>query len=268
MTPVYFRFDKLRLSTRQKCVPNNDPETRSWPEIFLWTEGLILLSRTRDMVQDLSKVDAEEQVKFWQGEVPAQLLELLPASLVKCSPARIVEYCRVWQSRDRARRVLIFKARRDKLNPKGELSVGGLRFDEKTHALRIAAAGKTVNSRTVTYVLKRAAEENDVRFFIRLGKALQSKNRPKDVDWTRCDPLAIFLMENWCEPLDYKRMLPALCFFTDQALADFCSAAFGRNQGNPSSAAIRQWRRRLGLKSVRSPKIRKVIIEEGEILFV
>jgi hypothetical protein len=131
----------------------------------------------------------------------------------------------------------------------------------------MAAAHKCVNGRTVLYVLKRAADENDVRFFIRLGKALQSGQRPKDVDWTRCDPLAIFLMENWCEPLDCKWWLPALCFFTDQALADFCSAAFGRNPGHPSSAAIRQWRRRLGLKTVRSPKIRKVIIKEGEILF-
>jgi hypothetical protein len=147
------------------------------------------------------------------------------------------------------------------------LSIGGLRFDEKTHALRMAAANKAVNARTVIGVVKRAAEENDVRFFIRLGKALQPTQSPGEVDWTRCEPLAIFLMENWCEPLDYEWWLPALCFFTDQALADFCSAAFGRKPGNPSSDAVRQWRRRLGLKSVRSPKISKVLIKEGEILF-
>jgi len=112
-----------------------------------------------------------------------------------------------------------------------------------------------------------AAKQNNVRFFIRLGKALQSRKKVPDVDWTQCDPVACFLVENWCEWRAYDRRFPALCFFSDQALADFCSAMFGRNPGSPSGYSIRQWRRRLGLKQASRPKIRKVTIEKGKILF-
>ncbi|MCU0786008.1 MAG: hypothetical protein MUF81_18570 [Verrucomicrobia bacterium] len=90
---------------------------------------------------------------------------------------------------------------------------------------------------------------------------------PQEVDWSRCDPLACFVVANWCEATHFQTGMPLLCFFTDQALADFCAIAFGRNAGNPTAEAIRQWRKRLGLKRARTPKIRKVTIEKSEILF-
>jgi hypothetical protein len=106
-----------------------------------------------------------------------------------------------------------------------------------------------------------------VRFFIQLGRALQKRRKPMEVDWSRCDPLACFLVANWCKVTHYRNGMPLLCFFTDQALADFCSIAFGKNAGNPTAEAIRQWRRRLGLHQPKSPKIRRISVAKDEILF-
>lgn len=99
------------------------------------------------------------------------------------------------------------------------------------------------------------------------ARPLQSSQKPTEVDWDRVDPIPRFLVENWCEGSNYNSRLPALCFFADQALADFCSAAFGRKEGNPSCASIRQWRKRLGLKQARTPKVKETILIKDEILF-
>jgi hypothetical protein len=259
-------LDKLRLSSRQTCVPNNDPGTADWPYLYSWTDGLILLNKTQIMLELLDKFDADVKANFWKGKILRQLLKALPARFTNCSPARIIEYCRVWQSQESARMVLMAKARRDKLNPKGTVFLGDIRLDERTLALNMAAYHKAVNFLALPHFINKAAEQNDVRFFIRLGKALQSKHRTAGVDWTRIEPLADFIVRNWCKESDFRTGLPVLCFFTDEALADFCSAAFGRKPGNPSSEAVRQWRRRLGLKQVRGPKIRKATLKRDEIL--
>jgi hypothetical protein len=260
------QLDKLRLSSRQKFVPNNGLDTENWPNLYFWTEGLILLDDAQIILKLLDKLGADVKANFWRGNMPAQLLNVLPARLANNSPARIIEYCRVWESQERARLMLIVKAGREKLDSKGTLSLGDIRLDERTFALRMAAHHKAVDLLLLPYFINRAAEQNDVRFFIRLGKVLQSKHLPKGVDWTRCDPLASFIVQNWCEERDFRTGLPTLCLFTDQALADFCSVAFGRKPGTPSAEAIRQWRRRLGLKQVRRPKVRKVILKGDEIL--
>lgn len=270
LTWIPLHLDKLRLSSRQQSVLNNDPATRNWPEIFFWTEGLILLHWVQLVVHHLPDLDADAQANFWQGNVPVRLTKLLPARLANCSPARIVEYCRACQSMQKARTRLIVKACGDRENRKGvysEAALGDVWLDEKKFVVNEAAKFKSVNHYQLPQFIYKAAKQDDVRFFIRLGKALQSKHCPQDVDWTRCDPLACFLVQNWCEGCNYGMDMPALCFFTDQALADFCSAAFDRRPGNPSCAAIRQWRRRLGLKQVRSPKVRKVILKGDSILF-
>ena len=162
--------------------------------------------------------------------------------------------------------LLITKARREKLNPEGKVSLGEVPLDEKVWVLRYAESRKDLRGPVIGKFISEAAKQNDVRFFIRLGKALQSRKPAPEVDWNRPDPLACFLVENWCEGRNYRSRLPALCLFTDQALADFCSAAFGRQPGNPSPEGVRQWRRRLGLKPVRSPKVKQVIRQGDEIL--
>ena len=263
------QLDKLRLSPKHKCTQNPDKANLNWPEIFFWTNGLMLLNWVQGVLHQLPSLDTKTQEAFWQGLLPAQFLDEFPW-LAKFTPTQIVEYCEVWRSVDQARTRLIIRACGDRENPKGkdsEVAFGDVWMDEKKFVINEAAKSKSVI--IAPGIIHKAAMRNDVRFFIRLGKALQSRQRPPAVDWTRpgCDPVACFLVENWCEGQSYRSRLPALCFFSDQALADFCSAAFGRKTGNPSLDAIRQWRRRLGLKQVSSPKVNATIVSDGDILF-
>ena len=218
----------------------------------------MLLEVSKCIVARLPKFEREIQHKFWQGTVPEPLILLANESGTNWSGASIVAYCAVWRSRERAATYLITKARGEKIDPAGDIYRGDLQVDENSMVLRMAATYGKVGIRFMPDVIFDAAKRNDVRFFIRLGKALQTTRRPPEVDWSRCDPLACFLVTNWCRGTDFHYLLPSLCLFTDQALADFCSVAFGRKAGNPSAAGIRQWRRRLGLEYAPGRKIRKV----------
>ena len=71
------QFDKLILSRRQPVLPNDDPADPS--ERFFSTEGIQLLQVVDGMVRRLSELDKTVQTKFWEGQVPAELLEFLPA---------------------------------------------------------------------------------------------------------------------------------------------------------------------------------------------
>lgn len=265
------QLDKLRVSRKHEVTRNPDKAAWNWPEIFFWTNGLMLLNWVQGVLRQLPSLDAKTQAGFWQGSMPAQFLNEFPW-LAKFTPAQVVEYCQVRQSVDQAHTRLIIRACGDRENPKGkdsEVALGDVWMDEKKFVINEAAKSKSIAMAATSGLIQKAAMRNDVRFFIRLGKALQSKQRLPAVDWTRpgCDPVACFLVENWCGGQAYKSCLPALCFFSDQALADFCSAAFGRKPGNPSHDAIRQWRRRLGLKQTRCPKVKATIVSDGEILF-
>jgi hypothetical protein len=214
--------------------------------------------------------DTKVQDDFWQGSIPAQFLEDFPC-LAKFKPAQVVEYWRIRQSRSRACDRLIIQARAERLSPKGtysRISSGEEKLVEEKFVLNAVAKSKSIKPYYLPQFILEAAKQNNVRFFIRLGKVLQSRKKVPDVDWTRCDPVACFLVENWCKWRDHDRRFPALCFFSDQALADFCSAIFGRKADNPSIDSIRQWRRRLGLKQASRPKIRKISLKGSEILFV
>lgn len=266
------QFDNLRSSPKHEVARNPDKATSNWPEIYFWTEGLMLLNWVQAVLPQLPSLDAKAQELFWQGSIPAQFLNDFPW-LAKFTPAQVVEYCQIRQSMDRARTRLIIRASGDRENPKGtnsEVALGDVWLDERKFVINEAAKFKSVGHYGLPEFIHKAAKRNDVRFFIRLGKALQPKKSLADVDWTRpgCDPIACFLVENWCEGRAYNSRLPALCFFSDQALADFCSAAFERKAGNPSLDAIRQWRRRLGLKQTSSPKVKGIDISGGAILFV
>jgi hypothetical protein len=260
------QFDKLNLSRRQPVLANDDPADPS--ERFFWSDGLALLDATNDMLQRLPKLGAAARAKFWQGQVPAELLKFLPAQLKAVSAERIIEHARAWESQQTAMHMLTIKARSERLAPDGQLRIGGLRIDAKSYALHLAKCWKTVSARGMPQIIARAAAENDIAFFKRLGLTLAKKEPVPEVNWSKPDATACFLARNWCQPSDYAHWLPVLCFFTDQALADFCAVAFGRNPGDPSSEVVRQWRRRLGLKPVRWPKIRQVNVRKGEIMFV
>jgi hypothetical protein len=262
-------LNKLRLSQKQEVTRNPDKTNLNWPEILFWTNGLMLLNWVQGVLHHLPSLDTKTQRAFWQGSMPAKFLNEFPW-LAKFTPAQVVEYCQVRRSAVQARTRLLIRASGDRENLKGkdsEVVLGDVWMDEEKFVINEAAKSKSVA--VASGLIHKAAMRNDVRFFIRLGKALQSKQRPPDVDWTRpgCDPVACFLVENWCEGQAYKSCLPALCFFSDQALADFCSVAFGRKTGNPSLDAIRQWRRRLGLKQVSNPKVTATIVSGSEILF-
>lgn len=268
------QFKNLRLSAKHEVTRNADEATSNWPEIFFWTEGLMLLNWVQVILRRLPSLAPKTQERFWKRIMPPQFLRDF-ARLAEFTPAQVVEYCRIRQSAERAGTRLIMKARAEYEKPRGadsEVSFGELWLDQKKFVLTEAAKFRQVNfyPELICKVFSKAAQENDVRFFIRLGKALQSKKRKPDVDWTRpgcSDPVACFLVNNWCEGRDYKSRLPALCFFSDQALANFCHVALGRSEGIPSLDTIRQWRRHLGLKQASTPKVKGVAISGSAILF-
>jgi hypothetical protein len=264
------QLQKLTFSPQQKFTQNSGDPDWYWPPIFFWTESLNLMNRIEGVLNRIFSLDTKIQDDFWQGSIPAQFLEDFPW-LTKFNPAQVVEYCRVRKSSQKARTRLIIQAREDRLCPKGtytRIGSGETKLVEEKFVLNEAAKSKSVKHYHLPQFIFEAAKQNNLRFFIRLGKVLQSKDKAPDVDWTRCDPVACFLVENWCEWGAYDPRFPALCFFSDLALADFCSAVFGRNSGNPSVDSIRQWRRRLGLKQASRPKIREIRLQGNEVLFV
>jgi hypothetical protein len=259
------QFDNLILSRRQPVLANDDPADPS--ERFFWSDGLELLDAANDMLQRLPKLGAAARANFWQGQVPAELLKFLPARLKAVSAERIIKHARAWESQRNTVIKLSIQARGERLSPKSDPAAGEFVVAAKSYALHLARCWKTVKARSMPEILARAVEQDDIAFFKRLGRALAEKKPALEVDWSEVKNVHRFLVGNWCRPSDYAHSLPALCFFTDQALADFCAAAFGENPGDPSSEVVRQWRRRLGLKPVRWPKVRQVTIRNGEIMF-
>jgi hypothetical protein len=256
---------------RQKSVENRDQALSNWLQKFFWTDGLILLNWTGGLLRNLGEAEAEARKEFWQGSLPPEIQKLHPELFAKWPLNQIIEYCGIWRNLDRARIRLMLRARGERECPKGKhsaLASGEILLDERQAVIQRSAAAKAVNLRGLPHLILEAARQNDVRFFIRLGRALQSSKTIRAVDLDRVDPIPRFLVHNWCEPCDYNPGLPALCFFGNQALADFCSAAFGRKDGNPSAASIRQWRKRFGLKQARAPKVKETIVINDEILFV
>lgn len=253
----------LTFSPRQEFTENPNDVDWNWSQSFFWTESLMLMNW-------ILSFDAKYHDDSWQGSIPAQSLKDFPW-LEQFKPTQVVEYWRISQSRNKACDHLMIQARGERLCPIGtdsKISSGAVKLDEEKCLLNAAAKSKSVNRHYLPQFIFEAAKQNDVRFFIRLGKVLQSRKQVQDVDWTRCDPVACFLAQNWCGLREYGRRFPALCFFSDQALADFCSALFGRKPGNPSNCSIRQWRRRLGLKQARHPKITETRLKGDRVLFV
>jgi hypothetical protein len=66
---------ELTLSLRQKFTQNPDAANWYWPQIFFWTEGLMLMNQIEPVLNRISTLDTNVQEKFWQGSIPAQFLE-------------------------------------------------------------------------------------------------------------------------------------------------------------------------------------------------
>jgi hypothetical protein len=251
---VPLQFDKLRVSAKQKDF---------------WSERFTNFAHCEALVKHISKHPSLAYEDFWTQKGIAELQRLNPQLWDAVGPQDLRKYCDVWQSKENAWLRLILKARGEAEARSGKpagFSFGKLRLDERKYALQIASTSRRVSGRILPSLIHRAAQANDVRFFIRLGKVLQSSKHRLEVDWTRVDTILLLLVQNWCEGNDYHSALPPLCFFSDQALADFCSTALGREPGNPSSGAIRQWRLRLGLKQYPQRIIRETIVTGSDIL--
>jgi len=72
--------------------------------------------------------------------------------------------------------------------------------------------------------------------------------------------MADILVAGWCG----EQGRPALCFFTDEALAEYCRVALGNQR--LSLDVVRKTRQRLGLKKAGKPNITKVKKVNGEIV--
>jgi hypothetical protein len=263
-----FQFDQLRLSSRQEFTRNLDAATDNWPEKFSWTDGLILLHWAAYLLKSVAKLDENTQEKFWQGFVPAQIQSLFPDLFVRWSFAQIVEYCRVLQSADTARTRLVVKASGDHENPKDAdlgYALGDIPLDARKSVLNYAAKDKVINMGGTPEFIGKLARQNDVKFFIQLGRKLRSNERPAEVDWTRVKPIENFLVDNWCE--DISRW-PALCFFEGKARAEYCALRFGVKCDSRYNDSVRQTVKRLGLLRPKQPKIKKIEIKGDEIRFI
>jgi hypothetical protein len=134
--------------------------------------------------------------------------------------------------------------------------------------LQEAEKFKAVNVGGLPGLIHKAAEQNDVSFFKRLGRRLQSGKCPADVDWNRVQPIECFLVDHWCEGSNYKSRLPALCFFEGKARAKFCALWFRVKYDSRYNDSVRQTVKRLGLVRPKQPKIKDVEIKGDEIRFI
>jgi|GEM_PF-4049817 len=265
------QFDKLRLSSRQEFIRNTDEAISNWPEIFSWTNGLILLNWTGYLLKSVAALDKDAQEQFWKGSVPPQIQGLVPDMFSKWSAIQIVEYCRIRQSTDRALTRLVVKASGEHEKPKDAdlgFALGNIPLDAKKSVLNEAAKFKVINSGGIPDFICKLARQNDVRFFIQLGRKLQSNKRPADVDWKRVNLLESFLVDNWCEGRNYNSRLPALCFFEGKARAEYCALWFGMECDSRYNDSIRQITKRLGLVRPKQPKIKGIEIKGDEIRFI
>lgn len=110
-------------------------------------------------------------------------------------------------------------------------------------------------------VVTKAAERDDKRFFIRLGKVLARKpvERPDGLSFRVPRLLEQFLIGQWMEP--YNKDIPALFYLSEDGLAAVCSFALGQEVSVDTVVALRK---RLGLKAFRRQKI-KVISVGGKL---
>jgi hypothetical protein len=156
--------------------------------------------------------------------------------------------------------------------PKGSSDEGTYNHWEerkKKIALMALKRGSKLWNPQVYPVMEQAIRENDIEFFRR--ELPETLNRRKVVCFNPDEPergiLAHWLVSFWC-PGDYwpawaDSNLPPLCIFMDEAITEFFSSGKD-NPGTTTVEAVRQCRKRLGLKRfTQTNRIRKVILKNG-----
>jgi hypothetical protein len=287
-------------------------------ETFFWLKEATLLSRTSVVLSALEKIEEAQQQRFWAGDIPEELHFKLREiaetnfaneiiSAVQANPGQIREYCKIRRSHDMGESRLIHLLRKElslaeldsKANEQGQLSSGGVKMNEKRFALRIAKVTGTIWDPIVRFGIEQANKESDNHFFKELGRALELKKRPAEIDYQCISIVARFLIDLWCGEKGIYGMWmkmfetrdtgvvasgedcyrcsrppafyfhPPLCFFSSGALATYCAMALGKEQSDrdTSVTATKKWVSRLGLQRASAPRIRDVKVESGGVWF-
>ena len=194
---------------------------------------------------------------------PAKVLAGIPVEKIQ-DAQRVIRSCKD------ARDFLILRAMGQKMKSSGKIGFGRQRLDEKHFVLSLAAATGNLKNTWANFdvakIIHQAAEENDIRFFKRLGKKLEKKGKRAGTDLNRCDNLACFLVDFWIGSPDTHPDFPPLCIFTDPALNDWCDYALSRKSNDKilcKHGAITKWRRRLGLERAKTALIKSVTKDDG-----
>ena len=99
-----------------------------------------------------------------------------------------------------------------------------------------------------------ASARNDVKFFVRLGRAFEEK--PRELSEIQHDKDSLFLIQNWAATK--WPGVPGLAYFSDEALYGFCTLYFSHKHRENGWIALRKKRQRLGLEKAANPLITKV----------
>jgi hypothetical protein len=287
-------------------------------ETFFWIKDAALLDQTSVLWLAVDQLDQGQQERFWAGGTPDELRGKLGelaernyanaiGRAIESNPHEIREYCRIRRSHEVGTSRLIHLLRKElsideldtKANEGGQLSSGGVKMNETRYALRIAKVTGNIGDPIVHLAIAEANKRSDTKFFKELGRALELKERPAEIDYLSISIVARFLVDYWCGQKGIYGMWmkwfetadlgcvpgknggylwtrspsfyfpPPLCFFSNGALATYCAAALQKKQRDQdtSTTAIRKWLSRLGMRRANSPKIREVKLEHDEIWF-
>lgn len=107
-------------------------------------------------------------------------------------------------------------------------------------------------------VIMKAVDSNDLTFFRKLGRLVRAT--PEGMSLTL--KLQGWLAKNWVRQTD----APALCFFTDEALAELAQIALKLSASAASMQNVRKARQRLGLVQARNKTVKEVQLRDGKLL--
>jgi len=205
-----------------------------------------------------------KQVYFDAGDVDEYLKRTRSrTSLGRNTPlSKIKQSVREAQSRlltdtTLGREIKLMCARERRLNPKQRLRermLFSLQCTKKQKRdLRLPPIDKAILD---------ALQENDIRFFIKLGRVLGSNPYSVDYEGRPSSQLSRFLLTYWAEP---GGGVPALYTLSPNALAVACRHFL--NNKHLTILAVGKQRQRLGLKTTRGRKLASFELVGGQLRF-
>lgn len=119
-----------------------------------------------------------------------------------------------------------------------------------------------LNDRDVMPIVCTATRRNDTRFFIRLGKVLARKPKPRSATLMEflitVPPMQVqFLIGRW---VDSEGSYGGLCRLTPEGLLAVLQHEFGHENVRMEVDGIVKLRQRLGLRPLRRPKVHVLLI--------